>query len=170
MFEEQENHLELSPELRQIGISAHLEQSPNPNSRVMLGDELDQFGQRRLVLKWRLSELDHYSANQSIDMLAAAFGVANLGRLRTNLNENDHVWSTPESAANIDTPQGSFHHLGTTRMHESPQKGVVDSNLKVHGMDNLYIAGSSVFPTGGFANPTLTIVALCCKLADHLVR
>ena len=62
------------------------------------------------------------------------------------------------------------HHLGTTRMSDSPLNGVVDSNCKVHGMSNLYVAGSSVFPTGGHANPTLTLIALTLRLADHLKK
>jgi choline dehydrogenase-like flavoprotein len=63
---------------------------------------------------------------------------------------------------------GSFHHMGTTRMHGSPRRGVVDPNCQVHGVKNLFVAGSSVFPTSGFANPTLTIVALSLRLADHI--
>ena len=64
--------------------------------------------------------------------------------------------------------KGGCHHMGTTRMSDSPRTGVVDKNLKVHGVDNLYMAGSSTFPTGGAANPTLTIVALSLRLAQHL--
>ena len=63
---------------------------------------------------------------------------------------------------------GGAHHMGTTRMHDDPRQGVVDRNSKVHGVDNLYVAGSSVFPTSGAANPTLTLVALTLRLADHL--
>jgi choline dehydrogenase-like flavoprotein len=63
---------------------------------------------------------------------------------------------------------GNWHHLGTTRMHPDPARGVVDENCRVHEMTNLYIAGGSVFPTGGYANPSLTIVALSLRLADHL--
>ena len=58
--------------------------------------------------------------------------------------------------------------MGTTRMHCDPQKGVVDNNCRVHGVDNLFVAGSVVFPTAGYANPTLTIIALALRLADHL--
>ena len=58
--------------------------------------------------------------------------------------------------------------MGATRMHRDPRQGVVDEDCKVHGIANLFVAGSSVFPTGGFANPTLTIVALATRLADHL--
>jgi choline dehydrogenase-like flavoprotein len=63
---------------------------------------------------------------------------------------------------------GNWHHLGTTRMHRDPTKGVVDEHCRVHDVSNLYLAGSSVFPTGGYANPTLTIVALALRLADRL--
>ena len=63
---------------------------------------------------------------------------------------------------------GGNHHLGTTRMASDPKAGVVDADCRVHGVANLYIAGSSVFPTGGCANPTLTIVALALRLADYI--
>ncbi len=63
---------------------------------------------------------------------------------------------------------GNFHHLGTTRMHSDPRQGVVDEHARVHEAANLYVAGSSIFPTAGYANPTLTVVATSIKLADHL--
>jgi choline dehydrogenase-like flavoprotein len=63
---------------------------------------------------------------------------------------------------------GGWHHMGTTRMSDDPKRGVVDRHCRVHGMENLYVAGSSVFPTSGSANPTLTLVALTLRLADHL--
>jgi choline dehydrogenase-like flavoprotein len=63
-----------------------------------------------------------------------------------------------------------MHHMGATRMHVDPELGVVDENSRVHGTSNLYVTGSSVFPSGGYANPTLTIVALAARLADHLKR
>jgi choline dehydrogenase-like flavoprotein len=64
----------------------------------------------------------------------------------------------------------SKHHMGTTRMSQDPRLGVVDKDCRVHEVGNLYIAGSSVFPTAGMANPTLTIVALAVRLADHIKR
>jgi choline dehydrogenase-like flavoprotein len=82
-----------------------------------------------------------------------------LGRVRPAMS-NDGSW--PEEVL------GGFHHMGTTRMADSPEHGVVDANCRVHGVDNLYIAGSSVFTTSGASNPTLTIVALALRLADHL--
>jgi choline dehydrogenase-like flavoprotein len=65
---------------------------------------------------------------------------------------------------------GTWHHIGTTRMHQNPRKGVVDANAQVHGVDNLFIAGSSVFPNSGATGPSLTIVSLSLRLQDHLVR
>ena len=65
---------------------------------------------------------------------------------------------------------GTWHHIGTTRMHDDPKKGVVDESCAVHGIDNLYIAGSSVFPTGGATSPTLTLIALSLRLADHIAH
>lgn len=62
----------------------------------------------------------------------------------------------------------THHHMGATRMHSDPKQGVVDENCKVHGVSNLFIASSSVFPTGGYANPTLTIVALAIRVADRV--
>ena len=74
----------------------------------------------------------------------------------------------PDSTLWEDTSQGTFHHMGTTRMHEDPKQGVVDANCKMHGIANLFVAGSSVYTTGGYANPTLTLVALALRLADHI--
>jgi choline dehydrogenase-like flavoprotein len=65
---------------------------------------------------------------------------------------------------------GRYQHMGTTRMFPTPNRGVVDEDCRVHGVENLYIAGSSVFPTGGWANPTLTILALGIRLADRVRR
>jgi choline dehydrogenase-like flavoprotein len=133
------------------------EQAPNPSSRVMLGSGRDALGLPRARLDWRLVDLDRWSIERSQDIIAEAF--CGLARVRTRLGEKDR-----------DEPLiGQWHHLGTTRMHESPSHGVVDSNCRVHGMGNLFLAGSSVFPTGGYANPTLTIVSLALRLADHLI-
>jgi choline dehydrogenase-like flavoprotein len=68
----------------------------------------------------------------------------------------------------LEAVTGGWHHMGTTRMNDNPRQGVVDSNSRVHGLSNLYIAGPSVFPTGGYANPCLTLVALTLRLSDHL--
>jgi choline dehydrogenase-like flavoprotein len=97
---------------------------------------------------------------RSIDRFASYLGQSGMGRLKLR---------KPVNAANTKKRIGSgLHHMGTTRMSDDPATGVVDSNCRVFGVDNLYIAGSSVFPSVGFSNPTLTIVALACRMANHL--
>lgn len=138
------------------------EQWPNPDSRVMLGAERDALGLRRAVLDWRVTEADRASAVAGLVEIGRHLGAAGLGRLR--------VLESLKAAAWPETVVGGNHHMGTTRMAEDPARGVVDPDCQVHGIDNLYVAGSSVFPTSGFANPTLTIVALADRLADHLLK
>jgi len=153
---------------RKIGFSTHSEQAPNPDSRVYLGDETDELGQRRLVMDWRLTEADHHCIRETLVLVAREIGASGLGRMQIAVGENDDAWTTPDALQGNVTPTGSFHHMGTTRMHNSPREGVVDPDLKIHGLKNIYVLGSSVFPTCGWANPTLTIVALSVRLADHL--
>ena len=100
-------------------------------------------------------------ANQ---LLGEELGRLGIGRLRLEpwLREPDGEWPRQLS--------GACHQMGTTRMAASPRDGVVDPDCRVHGVGNLYVAGSSVFPTAGCANPTLTLVALAARLADHLAR
>jgi choline dehydrogenase-like flavoprotein len=141
-------------------IRCQMEQTPNPNSRVTLGDERDKLGQRRVQLDWQLQEQDLYSVRQMIRIIAVAFGQGRLGRVKIDVPQDldklsEHIG-------------GHWHHMGTTRMHDDPKQGVVDKNCKVHSVKNLHVAGSSVFPTGGFSVPTLTIVALAIRLADHI--
>ncbi len=135
------------------------EQSPNPDSRVMLSSKRDKFGLNRVKLDWRLSSLDIRSIRKSIKIIAEEFGRAKLGRVRM-FNDDELSWRKKVT--------GVSHHMGTTRMSSNPKKGVVDKDCLIHGISNIYIAGSSVFPTVGTANPTLTIVALATRLADHI--
>lgn len=134
------------------------EQVPNPNSRVTLTQDRDRLGQNRALLDWQLTSLDIWNIRHAQEIVDEEFRRAGLGHLEIELED--------------DTPpphlHGGWHHMGTTRMHVDPKKGVVDADQKVHGVSNLYIAGPSVFPTGGCANPVLTIVALTVRLADHL--
>jgi choline dehydrogenase-like flavoprotein len=134
------------------------EQAPHPDNRVTLSDKLDQLGCPQTQLHWYWTATDIASIRKSQGILAAEFARAGVGTLQIELNG--------------DLPQishsSSHHHMGTTRMHNDPKQGVVDANCQVHGIPNLFIAGSSVFPTGGYANPTLTIVALALRLADHV--
>jgi choline dehydrogenase-like flavoprotein len=154
--------------VRSIRLMCHSEQAPNPDSRALLDAERDALGMRRLKLDWRLTDFDRFSVHRSMELLGMELGAAGLGRLRIDLDGDEHSWADPAVAATINHPWGSFHHIGTTRMHDDPRQGVVDRNCRIHGVHNFYVAGSSVFPTSGYANPTLTIVALACRLGDHL--
>lgn len=146
------------------------EQAPNPASRVILTSERDALGLRRAALDWRLSQLDRASITGLMTLLDQEF--RRLGIASTTpaswLAEPGVDWQVDPLISNH--PIGGYHHMGTTRMAASPRDGVVDSNCRVHGSPNLYVAGSSVFPTSGWANPTVTIIALTLRLADHLAR
>jgi choline dehydrogenase-like flavoprotein len=134
------------------------EQQPNPESRITLGVKRDAFGLPMPRLDWRLSGLDTASIRRTQDILERELRAAGLGLVDDKLGD--------ESPPTLF--YGLYHHLGTTRMDRDPKQGVVDADSRVHGVSNLFIAGSSVFPTAGWANPTLTIVALAVRLADHL--
>ncbi len=134
------------------------EQIPNPDSRVSLSDECDALGRRRVRLDWKLSPLDIRSVMRAQEIMDEEVRSSGLGSLQIDLrDEND-----------IPKIVGGWHHMGTTRIHTDPKKGVVDENCRVHDTSNLYIAGPSLFPTGGYANPVLTAVALAIRLADHI--
>ena len=136
------------------------EQIPNPESRVILSTDCDLLGQNCVHLDWRLSPIDIQSAIRTQEILDQELRNAGLGRLYIELNDE-----TPPEVIT-----GGWHHMGTTRMHVDPKRGVVDENCLVHGISNLFIAGPSVFPTSGYANPILTIVALTVRLAEHIKK
>lgn len=139
-----------------------LEQAPNPESRVTLSAERDGLGLRRARLDWRLSSLEQATFARVQNLLRAAFRRAGLGELRVSARDGEMEW--PPSPL-----QGlRGHHIGTTRMSDNRHTGVVNVQGRVHGVDSLYITGSSVFPTAGSGIPTLTIIALALRLADHL--
>ena len=143
-----------------IRLQCHLEQAPNPCSRVALSDERDGIGQRRARIDWRLTELERRTAEVLTDSVTVEFARLGLGRLRQEawLRQDGWQWHLNDC----------YHHSGTTRMASTPCQGVVDTDGAIFGVGGLYVCGSSVFPTSGFANPTLTIVALALRLADHL--
>jgi len=141
-------------------IDLNFEQHPNPDSRLTLDTAVDALGQRRIKLDWRLDDTDWKTAITALQTVAQEMGRSNIGRVRVKLNGDKPDWPSLMS--------GSFHHMGGARMSSDPSKGVVNADCRVHSIDNLYVAGSAVFPTCGYANPTLTIVALSLKLADHL--
>ena len=140
-----------------------IEQVPNPNSRVTLDTEKDALGIPRIQLHWELTPFDKRSIRKIYEIIGQQVGITDIARVKLFdylQDKNDTSWP--------DFTSGGWHHMGTTRMSSNPQKGVVDANCKVHGINNLYISGSSCFTTGGAVNPTLTLVALSLRLAAHL--
>lgn len=142
-----------------IGISCEVE--PNPNNRVTLSDQLDALGVPRIHLHWRPSSADRASLHAGLMAIGQSLTAQRLGRFRLTAARSEE-WSA-------DLVWGC-HHSGTTRMSREPTAGVVNRDCRVHGLGNLYVMGSSVFPTVGAANPTLTIVALALRLADILTE
>ena len=136
------------------------EQVPSPLSRITLSNKKDRFGKRLPRLHWELTEEDWRTVEQSSDLFRIALEDAGIGKVEPT--------SVPVAALVGGIGPG-HHHLGTTRMSATAAVGVVDSTCRVHGIDNLYIAGTSVFPTGGHAPPTLTVIALALRLAEHLI-
>ncbi|MBT0767430.1 GMC family oxidoreductase [Kineosporia sp. J2-2] len=137
------------------------EQSPDPDNRIVLDrSNVDRFGRPLPVLHWRWTPQDRQRITRSRDIYADAFASAGLG----DFVQTDWDNGQPRMIG------GNHHHLGGVRMSPDPGSGVVDSDARVHDLGNLFVAGSSVFPTGGSVNPTLTIVALSLRLGAHLVR
>jgi choline dehydrogenase-like flavoprotein len=139
-------------------LRVQAEQAPNPESRIVLGQRRDAFDLPLPRLDWRTCELDLRSIRRTQDFMDDEFRLAHLGSVQDKLGAE-----RPPAVI-----YGLCHHIGTTRIHTDRKQGVVDPDCKLHGVKNLYLAGSSVFPTSGWANPTLTIVALAVRLADHL--
>ncbi len=133
---------------------------PDPDCRVTLTGEKDALGLPRVKLDWRVPADLPRTFKIMHELFASEIGRLGIGRVQIGLK------GSVEAA--IDDLEGSFHQMGTTRMHTDPRHGVVDANCRVHDVHNLYIAGSSVFPAYGHINPTLTIVALAIRLADHI--
>jgi choline dehydrogenase-like flavoprotein len=135
------------------------EQEPNRDSRVTLCGEKDALGMRRTTLDWRLSS----SVTRAVEILARTI---NQEWARLNIGE------ITESMFGVDP--GRFvdinHHIGTARMGTNPAQSVVDGDCRVHGYENLYIGSSATFPTGGFSNPTLTVLALTVRIADRIKK
>ncbi len=134
------------------------ELNPDPNNRIFLDNEVDRFGLQKARLRLKLTKQHLYTITKSIELFSMELAKLSNGRTRIEFLEDDPTKNY--FPAN--------HHSGTTRMSDSPKTGVVDAQCKVHGISNLFVAGSSVFPTTGFANPTFTIVALALRLSDHI--
>jgi choline dehydrogenase-like flavoprotein len=146
-----------APVARSFRIATVAEPMADSKNRVTLLDERDRFGLRRAKLTYKPSELEVAAVLETVKSFGLALGSNGAGRVRVDTAE---LHSTPRD--------WGFHHYGTTRMHADPRQGVVDSDCRVHGLRNLFVAGSSVFPTAGLMTPTMTIVALALRLADKL--
>ena len=135
----------------------YFEVAPNPESRVTLADTVDPvFGQPQTKITWKLSDTDQTTYEQTtklfqavVESRGASVAFATWEELRKRLVINGH-------------------HIGTTRMSLKPEDGVVDANLKVHSVKNLYVAGASVYASAGISNPTFTVITLSIRLAEHL--
>ncbi len=147
-----------------FALYTQCESSPNPDSRVTVDyRNLDAVGLPRVRLDWRLSRIDKESLIRSQEILGAHLESSGLGHLEPEeqFRDDSSDWGP--------ALRGGHHQMGTTRMAHSPKDGVVDENCKVHGIDGLFVAGQSVFPTVGYANPLFTSVALSARLGRHLL-
>jgi choline dehydrogenase-like flavoprotein len=158
-------HLQGKPirqNVQSLRLEVRAEQEPNAESRVILSDAVDALGARRARLEWRLTERDRATFRVTAKAAANELRALRLGSLVTAgwVESADQRWP--------DDLVGGHHHMGTTRMSSDSTSGVVDEYCRAHSAENLFIAGSSVFPTTGFVNPTPTLIALAIRLADHL--
>jgi choline dehydrogenase-like flavoprotein len=144
-------------------ITSLIEQTPNLESRITLDSEKDIFGMRRVILNWKPSSADNLTIRTLGREVAKELARAGIARVQLA----DFIL---DETIEIRDYGHHCHQMGTTRMSVDPKVGVVDINHRVHGLDNLYIAGSSVFPTGGGCNPTLTIVMMSLRLGNHIAQ
>jgi len=140
-------------------LEHRIEQAPNPKSRVVLSDRIDALGQRIADLDWQINEHDVATIKHGQTAIAREMAALGFGRLE----EEEITRELVESRI-----KGHYHHIGTTRMSADPKQGVVDKNCTVHGIGNLHISGSSVFPTAGYSGPTMMIIALALRQAEYL--
>lgn len=141
-------------------ITTLMEQSPGKQSYVGLSGELDFLGMKKAVLNWQLNKNDAKTIRTIAVEVARSFAESGLGVIKLEdyiLNNKLEIPVNPHA-----------HHMGTTRMASSSEYGVVDQNCKVYGNENLYIAGSSIFATGGASNPTMPIIQFALRLTEHL--
>lgn len=141
-----------------FAVELQVEQAPIRSNQVRLNG-VNALGRPGAELVWRWSQADLDSVRRTQELFASAIGASEIGNFE----------STPwDEQPPLTTPSGAYHPTGGTRMHPDPNRGVVDADTRVHGVTNLYVTGSSIFPTSGYANPTLTIVALALRTGRHL--
>ncbi|MCR8924111.1 GMC family oxidoreductase [Dasania sp. GY-MA-18] len=139
-----------------------MEQTPHRDNRIRLGSKKDKMGISKLKIDWELKESDKAMVWKTLELAANEIGALDIGRMRLLYERASRIWG--------DQLGFSQHHMGTTRMAENPDNGVVDKYHRVFGTNNLFMGGSSVFSTGGHVAPTLTIVAMTIRLADYIKR
>lgn len=144
---------------RAFTLGCGLEPRPDPDRRITLTSQRDALGMPRSKLTMTISDADFSGYRETLKELGRQLLASRLGMLQ--IHHSTHTgWLSALDWGN--------HHMGTARMHLDPKQGVVDADLLVHGMSNLYVAGSSAFPTYGVSNPTMNLVALTLRLANHL--
>jgi choline dehydrogenase-like flavoprotein len=146
------------PRIERVRLRNFMEMEPRPENRVILGTDLDANGVPIPIVQHDTSSRDRRTLTELHTALAEEFRANDIGRLESDIATKD-PWPICQDAS---------HHLGTTRMGQDPTTSVCDPLLRLHSVDNVYLAGGSVFPTSGCANPTFTIVALSIRLARHL--
>ena len=153
------DHMTSKPAPVRLDFYNQWEQVPSPGNRITLSRDIDALGMQRVNIHWQLGDIDRRTFVKAQELMALEAGRTGFGRVRLDIRETDSL---------LESVRGDNHQLGTTRMHNDESQGVVDSNCRLHSVANLYVAGGSVFPTCGSTNPTLTVVALALRLADHL--
>ncbi|SAL84959.1 glucose-methanol-choline oxidoreductase [Caballeronia choica] len=154
--------LQPRPLITEVKIQTIVEAEPNRDSRVTLSEKKDSLGLNRVKVDWQVTELVKRTFDRTVALLAEELkrgGVA-------DVTLDEPLVGKPWPAQ----LEGTWHHMGTTRMHDSPKQGVVDRNCKMHGLSNFYVAGSSVFPTVGANFPTITIAAMTLRLSEHIAH
>jgi choline dehydrogenase-like flavoprotein len=144
---------------RFVEIYCGIEQLARPENRIELGTDLDPFGIPRPRVHWGMGEVEERTYRAGLQAVLAELEKLEPGIAAAAIEEHDG-W--PGGLV------GTWHHMGTTRMDPDPSRGVVDQNCRTHDVDNLYLAGGSVFPTSASLAPSLTIVELSMRMADHL--
>jgi choline dehydrogenase-like flavoprotein len=147
---------------RRWRLRAMFESESRYDNRVTLDTRRDELDRPLPRIKWQLGERDLASMHRGIQLFDASIRRAGIGHVELAFPDEPSAWRQAAECGK--------HHMGTTRMHVDPGQGVVDGNTRVHGTSNLFVTGSSVFPSGGYANPTLTIVALAIRLGDYIKR
>lgn len=148
--------------IRGVKMHATVEATPDPESRVTLSDTRDRLNMRRVRVNWRLDANVKRTFDRMFALMREELEASKIARIDLDPPIGEGDW--PDTFER----EGTWHHMGTTRMHDSPRQGVVDRNCLIHGMKNLYVAGSSVFPTGSSIYPTITLTALALRLSKHI--